>query len=427
MKLLLQNMRIADPVLHIVGSRDILIEGDRIASVSECGGQIAADIVIDGGHRLTACAGLVDMHVHFRDPGFTYKEDIITGAEAAKAGGFTAVCCMPNTKPAIDSPETVAYITEKAKQTGVKVYPVAAITKGLSGGELCDYDSLRDCGVIAISDDGRPVENAELMRQALERSVGNGLCVISHCEDLHIINGGIINKGKVSQQLGVKGMDRASEDSITAREIALAASCGAHIHIAHVSTRGSAAMIRAAKADGVNVTCETCPHYFTYTEEKLLSRDADYRMSPPLREEQDREAIERAVIDGTIDCIVTDHAPHSKEDKADFCKAPNGVVGLETSLAATLTGLYHTGKMSLEDIVTRMSLRPREILGLPEICFEAGRAADITVFNPDEEWTVDTSKLNSKSKNSVFKGERLKGRVQYTISDGKVIFNRKGE
>lgn len=425
MTILLKNMRIADPVLHLTGVYDILIDGGRIQSVLQTGEcDTSADRVIDGEGRLVACAGLVDMHVHLRDPGLTYKEDIITGTNAAKAGGVTAVCCMPNTKPTIDSRETVEYIVNKAKSTGVKVYPVASITKGLSGKELTDQDMLRQCGVIAISDDGRPVENAELMRQALENSVSSGMCVISHCEDMNIINGGIINKGKVSQMLGVKGMDRASEDYITAREIALAASCGAHIHIAHVSTKGSVNIIRAAKKDGVNVTCETCPHYFAYTEEKLLARDADYRMSPPLREEADRAAVEQAVADGTIDCIVTDHAPHSKEDKADFLIAPNGVVGLETSLAAALTFLYHTGKMPLEDIVMRMSVKPREVLGLEKVCFESGAIADITVFDPNEEWTVEPEKLHSKSKNSVFKGEHFKGGAKVTITDGNIVFER---
>lgn len=417
-------MRIADPLTKPSGLYDIMIENGRIAKVLPAASDVsdAADRTIDGGGTLVACAGLVDMHVHLRDPGFTYKEDIITGAEAAKAGGVTAMCCMPNTKPTIDNCDTVRYIQQKAETTGVKVYPVAAITKGLQGKELCDYDELKAEGVIAVSDDGRPVENAELMRLALEKSVTNGLCVISHCEDLNIIGGGIINKGKMSQMLGVKGMDRASEDYITAREIALAMSCGAHIHIAHVSTRGSVNIIRAAKADGVNVTCETCPHYFAYTEDKLSSRDADYRMSPPLREEEDRAAIEKAVIDGTIDCIVTDHAPHSQEDKADFLKAPNGVIGMETSLSAALTYLYHTGKMSLEDIVMRMSVKPREVLGLEVISFQKGSTADICIFDPDAEWTVEPQKLHSKARNAVFKGERLCGRVMYTITDGNVVF-----
>lgn len=421
MSLLIKNVHCVDSVSCKDEVLDILVENGIISDVRK-GINVDSDRTIDCGGKLVAFTGLVDMHVHLRDPGFTHKEDIITGTNAAKAGGFTAVACMPNTRPAIDSPETVEYILQKAEHSGVRVYPVGCITKGMSGEELCDYDALKKSGVIAVSDDGRPVENAELMRQALELSKGNGLIVISHCEDLKIINGGIMNKGEISEKIGAKGMDRASEDYITAREIALAMSCGAHIHIAHVSTEGSVNIIRAAKKDGVNVTCETCPHYFTYTDEKLLSLDADYRMNPPLRTERDRAAIEKAVLDGTIDCIVTDHAPHAKEEKADFFKAPNGVVGLETSLAATLTKLYHTGKCDLMHIARIMSENPRKALGLPPVSLEAGQPADITIFDPELEWEVVPEELHSKSKNSVFKGEILKGRTVYTISDGNVVY-----
>lgn len=400
---------------------DILIDDGKIKKVAK---EICddADRVIDGKGRLVVFPGMVDMHVHLRDPGFTHKEDIKTGTDSAKAGGFTAVACMPNTKPAIDNPETVNYILQKSANTGVRVYPVGCITKAMQGWELCDFDELKNCGVIAVSDDGRPVENAELMRLALEMSNKNGLTVISHCEDLNIINGGIMNKGEISEKIGAKGMDRASEDYITAREIALAMSCNAHIHIAHVSTEGSVNIIRAAKKDGVKVTCETCPHYFTYTDEKLVSMDADYRMNPPLRTEKDREAIEKAVLDGTIDCIVTDHAPHSKEEKADFFKAPNGVVGLETSLAVTLTKLYHTGKCNLMRICELMSENPRRVLSLPEISIKSEMTADLTIFDPDAEWEVVPEELHSKSKNTVFKGEKLKGKNLYTITDGKIVY-----
>ena len=419
--LLLKNVRAVDSSIKLDKITDILIDDKKIVKVCE---NITdkADRVIDGMGKLVVFPGLVDMHVHLRDPGFTHKEDVITGTNSAKAGGFTAVACMPNTKPSIDNADTVSYILDKAKNTGVKVYPVGCITKGMSGGELCDYDELKNAGVIAISNDGRPVENAELMRQALELSNTNGLCVISHCEDLNIINGGIMNKGEISEKLGVKGMDRASEDYITAREIALAMSCDAHIHIAHVSTEGSVNIIRAAKKDGVNVTCETCPHYFTYTDEKLLSQDADYRMNPPLRTEKDRIAIEKAVLDGTIDCIVTDHAPHAKEEKADFFKAPNGVVGLETSLAVTLTQLYHTVKCDLMKICEIMSENPRKVLGVEAVSIREGSAADLTIFDTDIEWEVVPEELHSKSKNTVFKGEKLKGKTVFTISEGKIVF-----
>lgn len=421
MKLLIKNVRAVDPSVGLDEITDILAEDGVISSVGKT--DCSADKVIDCQSKLVAFPGLFDMHVHLRDPGQTHKEDIITGTNAAKAGGFTGVACMPNTKPVIDNAETVKYVLDKAAKTGINVYPVGCITKGMKSEELCDFDQLIAAGVKAVSDDGRPVQNAELMRKALELSVENGLTVLSHCEDLNIINGGIINKGEISEKLGVKGMDRASEDYITAREIALAMSCGAHVHICHVSTKGSVNIIRAAKRDGVNVTCETAPHYFTFTDEKLICRDADYRMSPPLRTEVDRAAIEDAVLDGTIDCIITDHAPHAAEEKADFEKAPNGVVGLETSLAATLTKLYHTGRCGLDRIAELMSINPRKIMGIEPVKIAAGYPCELCIFDPDFEWEVIPEELNSKSKNSVFKGERLKGRNIYTICGGKVVFS----
>lgn len=398
-------------------SADILIENGKITKIGQvetCSGR-----VIDGKGKLTVMPPLFDMHVHFRDPGFTHKEDVLTGCAAALAGGVTGVVCMPNTNPPIDSRGTVEYILKKAEGTGVEVYPAACITKGMKGGELYDH---AETGVRIISDDGRPVENAELLRQAMIKSNENGILIASHCEDLNIIDGGIINNGEVSEKLGVKGMDRSSEDSITAREIALAMSADARIHICHVSTRGSLDFIREAKARGVKVTCETCPHYFMYTEEKLLSRDADYRMNPPLRTEDDRRAVEEAVLDGTIDCIVTDHAPHTAEEKADFLKSPNGVVGLETSLAAMLTHFYHTGKMSLERIIELMSAEPRKLLGLgvPEI--KEGVSANLIAVDLEKEWTAEPEKLHSKSHNTVFKGEKFKGKNVLTVSGGIIRF-----
>lgn len=326
---------------------------------------------------------------------------------------------------AVDNKETVKYILDKAKKAKAKVYPVGCITKGMQGKELCDYDELKAAGCVAVSDDGRPVESANMMAQAMVKAHYAGLKVISHCEDLEIIDGGIINKGKISQQLGVKGMSRLSEDIITARELAIAQDTQMPIHIAHVSTKGSVNTIRGNTHIGVMCTCETAPHYFMMTDEKLLSRDADYRMNPPLREEDDVMAITAAIIDGTIDCIVTDHAPHSAEEKADFEKAPNGVVGMETSLAATLTGLYHTGTISLMHIVRLMCVNPRKILGIEGGSLGIGDIADIAIFDADESWTVDPEKLHSKSKNTCFKGMTLKGRVKYTLVNGKIVYEDK--
>ncbi|MCI5751856.1 MAG: dihydroorotase [Oscillospiraceae bacterium] len=419
--ILIKNVRAIDETTDKIC--DILIENGTIAEIGESIDK-NAERIIDGTGK-TVMPALFDMHVHLRDPGFTHKEDVVTGCAAAAAGGFTGVVCMPNTKPASDNREVFDYIREKAAPTGVEVYPAGCITKGMQGGELADFDEYVSAGIKVISDDGRPVETAELMRKALELTNSNGLLAASHCEDLSIINGGIINKGKISEQLGVKGMNRASEDSITAREIALAMSCNSRIHICHVSTEGSISMIRDAKKAGVRVTCETAPHYFTYTDEKLLSRDADYRMNPPLREERDRIAVLNGVLDGTVDCIVTDHAPHTAEEKRDFLKAPNGVVGLETSLAATLTALYHTGKITLNRVVSIMSANPRRILGLAPIELKAGSTADLIIADIDREWTVIPEELHSKSKNSVFKGEKLRGKNIMTISKGRIIFESK--
>ncbi len=412
--ILIRNIRAVDMKNDTV--TDVFINDGKISAVGE-NLDIQADRIIDGTD-LVLMPSLFDMHVHFRDPGFTHKEDIITGCNSALAGGVTGVLAMPNTKPPCDNPEIIRYIIDKAKDTGVEVYPVGCITNGMNGSGLCDYDALKNAGCICISDDGRPVENAEYMRQALELSNKNGLLVASHCEDLNIINGGIMNKGKMSEKLGVKGMDRASEDYITAREIILASSVNARIHICHVSTEGSTAIIRFAKSRGIKVTCETAPHYFMLTDDFLEKRDADYRMNPPLRTTKDVRAIIEGIKDGTIDCIITDHAPHSAEEKADFEKAPNGVVGLETSLSATLTALYHTGEITLQKVVEIMCINPRKILGLeiPEI--SAGKTADLIIADINRKWTVDPDKLHSKSHNTVFKGMTMTGRNIMTISKG---------
>lgn len=379
-----------------------------------------ADITIDASH-LTAFPGLFDMHVHLRDPGQTHKEDIITGAAAALAGGITGVACMPNTSPVIDNIDTIQYILQKAQPTGVEIHPIGCITTNMQGETLCDYATLKEAGICAISDDGRPVENAEVMRQALIAAYALNLPVISHCEDLSIIQGGIVNNGIASETLNVKGMDRSSEEYITAREIILAAATHTRIHIAHVSTKGSVEIIRHAKSLGVSVTCETCPHYFLMTEEQVLSGDADYRMNPPLRTEEDRKAVLQGVLDGTIDCIVTDHAPHAPEEKADFLHAPNGVIGMETSFAASLK-LYHAGLLSLPQLITLMADRPREILGLPKVQVAVGQTADLMLADLEYDWKVDPEKLHSKARNAIWKGQILKGKPVLTISKGQIRY-----
>ncbi len=416
---LIKNIRAVDDTQDFI--TDILIAEGKIAEIGE-NISAEADEIIDGTN-LVVMPSLFDMHVHLRDPGFTHKETIETGCSAALAGGVTGVLAMPNTKPICDNPETIRYVIEKSADTGVEVYPVGCITGGMSGNGLCDYEALKNAGCICISDDGRPVENAEMMRKALELSKENGLLVASHCEDLSIINGGIMNKGEISEKLGVRGMDRASEDYITAREMILAHSVDARIHICHVSTKGSTDMIRFAKSQGVKVTCETAPHYFMFTDKLLESRDADYRMNPPLRTNDDIQAIIGGIKDGTIDCIITDHAPHAPEEKADFEKAPNGVLGLETSLSATLTALVHTGEITLNKLVELMCVNPRKILGLEIPSIKIGSTADLVIADINKKWTVDPEKLHSKSKNSVFKGQTLTGKALVTISKGIIRYD----
>ena len=418
---LIKGGRLVSPKNGIDGIYDLLIEDGIVKTIGTDLPEDGYSEVIDATGKLVL-PGFIDMHVHLRDPGQTYKEDILSGCEAAAAGGITSVVCMPNTKPPVDSAEVISYIREKAEKAKARVYPVACITRSMEGEQLTDMSSLRSAGAVAVSDDGSPVANARLMLEGMQRAAKLGLLTISHCEDLELINGGIIHKGDVSRTLGVPGMDRASEDSITAREICLADSAGVPIHIAHVSTKGAVEMIRDAKRRGIKVTCETAPHYFILDHEKLLSKDADYRMNPPLREQSDIRAVLSAISDGTIDCIITDHAPHSKEEKSDFLRAPNGVVGLETSFGACYTYLCKTGIVSLRRLVELMCVNPAKLLKLPGGFLEEGGPADIAIADPNLVWTVDPEKLHSRSKNTVFKGMTFTGKVVRTICRGVTVY-----
>ena len=426
--ILIEGGRVISPKNGIDGLYHILADGDKIVKISE---DFITDLpegteVIDASGKLVL-PGFVDMHVHLRDPGQTHKEDIYTGCAAAAAGGVTSVACMPNTTPPVDTPEVVRYILDKAKDAKARVYPVACVTKGMQGETVTDMAALKAAGAVAFSDDGRPVKNARVMMEGMRHADCAGRMVLSHCEDLDLINGGIMHKGDVSRTLGVPGMDRASEDAVTAREICLADSAGVPVHICHVSTKGSVELIRHAKRCGVKVTCETAPHYFILDHEKLLSRDAEYRMNPPLREQKDIRAVLGGIADGTIDCIITDHAPHTAEEKADFMKAPNGVVGLETSFAACYTYLVKTGVISLRRLVEMMSETPASLLGIPGGCLEEGGPADIAIADPEMKWTVDPAKLHSKSKNTVFKGMTLQGKVVTTLCRGEIVYNLEDE
>ncbi len=419
MRLLLRNVRLIDPSQEVEETCDLLLEDGKVA---RRGLHLSAEgaEVIDGT-GLVAAPGLVDMHVHLRDPGLTYKEDLYSGCRAAAAGGVTSLLAMPNTKPAMDSPETVRDLLERAQTADAAVYTAACVTKDLQGEERTDWKALKEAGAIALSDDGRPVVNTRRLLEALEQAPGLGLVVTAHCEDLYLAAGGLMHEGEVSRKLGVPGIPAAAEDCGTAREIAAAASLGAPIHICHVSTKGSVELIRDAKARGVRVTAETCPHYLLLTDQALESQDADYRMNPPLRTEEDRLALIEGLLDGTLDAIATDHAPHSPEEKADFFKAPNGSIGMETSLAATLTALQ--GKLSLSEILEKMSVNPAQILGIPGGTLREGANADVVLFDPEKEWVVDPEKLHGKSKNTPFKGRKLKGKVVLTIFRGRVVYD----
>ena len=422
MKLLIKNGRVVHPVTSAVILQDILIEDGKIVLI-ERGLEAEADQVIDAS-GLAVSPGLVDMHVHLRDPGLTYKEDIITGSNAAARGGITAMACMANTSPTVDCPEQVQYVLDRANQgSGVQIFPIAALSKGLRGEEPTDADALKKAGAIALSDDGNNVDNANLMRDVLIQAGQLDIPVLCHCEDTSMVEGRAVNEGSVSRQLWLEGRPAIAEELVVMRDAMLAEETGAHVHICHVSTARSVEIIRKMKKKGIHITCETCPQYFTLTEDEVLVQGSLARVNPPLRTAQDVKGIIAGLKDGTIDAIATDHAPHSAEEKArPLTRAPSGMVGLETSLALTLTGLYHSGKMELPDIIRRMSTNPADILHLPKGRMSLGVAADLTIFDPDQEWTIDPEQFASKGRNTPFAGKTVKGRVKYTIVDGQIVY-----
>ena len=419
MELLIQNVRVLSPADGIDRTGDILLRDGKIAAIGE---GLSTDGKVIAADGLCAVPGFVDMHVHLRDPGQTQKEDILTGCAAAAAGGVTSLLCMPNTVPTVDSAETVRYILDKAKGAKAKVYVAASITKGLKSEEPTDLEALRKAGAIGLSDDGRPVENTRFLSDAMKKAPQLGMTVVAHCEDLFFADGGKINEGAVSRQLGVKGIPAAAEDCGTAREIALAAAENVPIHICHVSTATSVALVRDAKRRGVKVTAETAPHYVSLTEQALLGRDADFRMNPPLRMDKDVQAVIEGLCDGTLDCIATDHAPHTVEEKADFEKAPNGSIGMETSFAVAYTYLVKPGLLTLAQLVEKMAVNPANILGINAGTLAVGAPADIALLDLNEQWTVDVNRLHGKSKNTPFKGMTLSGRVKKTFLDGQLVF-----
>lgn len=398
---------------------DIRCEGGVIAEIAP---KIAGEGIDCKG--LTVFSGLIDMHVHLREPGFEKKETIDSGSRAAVKGGFTQICCMPNTKPACDNKIVVSYILSKAKEANLcKVRPIGAITEGQKGENLAAIGAMKAAGVVALSEDGKSVVNTKLMANAMAYASDFGLKCLCHCEDASLVDGGVVNEGYYSTLTGLKGSLRAAEDIIIAREICLAESLNVPVHICHVSTYSGVDIIRRAKARGVKVTAETCPHYFTLTDEAIKEFDTNTKVNPPLRAERDRLAILEGLKDGTLDCIVTDHAPHHEDDKnVEYDLAAFGISGLETSFALSYTALVKEGGMSLVELAEKMSGAPARILGLEGGEIAAGKPADLTVVDLKEEWTVDPAEFVSKGKNTPFAGRRVYGKVKYTLVDGEIKY-----
>jgi dihydroorotase len=418
--ILIKGGHVIDPG-RFVGVADVLIDNGKIAALGQNLSAPVGSRTISASGKLVM-PGLVDLHVHFREPGFEYKETIQSGSAAAVAGGFTTVCCMPNTNPVNDNQAITEFILERARQAGLaNVLPIGAITKGSEGKELAEIGDLRRSGCVAISDDGKPVMNSLVMRRAMEYALAFDLTVVDHCEDLHLAEGGCMNEGLISTELGLPGIPAAAEDVMVARNLSLSELTGARLHLAHISTAGSVRMVREAKGRGIHVTAEACPHHFMLTEELVRGYNTQAKMNPPLRTWADVQAIKDGLRDGTIDVIATDHAPHATQEKQqDFTEAPFGIVGLETALPLTL-GLVEEGVLSLEQAVQKLTSAPAVAFGLDKGTLAVGADADVIIVDQQEQWDVDPAKFRSKSRNTPFVGWKVKGRVNVTIVGGRVV------
>jgi dihydroorotase len=412
MKKLLKGARVIDPSQGINGKRDVLLEDDKITALEA---EIdLSDIPVEDLSGKILTPGLIDMHVHFREPGYEYKEDLESGAKSAAAGGFTTVACMPNTNPVIDNAALVEYIKSRAsKINGVNILPIGAVSKGLQGKEITEMGYMAEAGAVAFSDDGSPVADSALMRRALQYAAYFDKVIIDHCEDPSLFQDGQINEGYVSTVTGLKGIPASAEEIMVARNIILARELSARIHIAHVSTRGSVELIRRAKAEGVQITCEVTPHHLILTEDAVLEYDTNAKVNPPLRTSRDVEVLIEGLKDGTIDAIVTDHAPHHVDEKdVEFDKAAFGIVGLETAVGLLYTHLVYTGKLKMETLIQKMTINPAKILGISAGSLKPGSPADITVWDPTVLSTVDKHKFQSKSKNTPFHGWEIRCKAQ---------------
>ncbi len=421
--MVIKNGRVIDPANGIDAIRDVAISDGVIAAVAENIDPAGAEEFDAGG--LVVAPGFIDMHVHLREPGFEYAETIESGSRAAAAGGFTSICPMPNTQPVNDNATVTRYIMETAwRVASVNVFPIGAITKGSAGEELAAIGSMKQAGAVAISDDGRPVMNSRVMRRAMEFAKAFGIPVIDHCEDLHLSAGGDMHEGMESVRLGIRGIPAASEDVMVARDILLAELTGVRFHVAHISSRHSLDMVAFAKSRGLKVTCEATPHHFSLADAEMIPYDSNYKMKPPLREIDDVNAVIAGIVSGAVDAIATDHAPHAGNDKMqEFEKCPFGIIGLETALALALEKLVHTARVPLSRMVELFTIGPASILKLDRGTLSPGATADVTIFDPEREWTYDVNRSFSKSRNSPFHGRTFRGGPVATLVNGAVIWS----
>ncbi len=425
---LLRGGRLIDPSQRLDETGDLLIENGTIAGIGRVG-EVRRDgdalETIDCAGRVIS-PGFIDVHCHLREPGREEVETIATGARAAAAGGFTAVCAMPNTDPVTDNQAAVGFIISQARKANAsRVYPIGAISIGEMGETLAEFGEMVAAGAVAVSDDGKPVASAQLMRTALEYARTFGIPVADHCEEPTLARDGVMNEGIISARLGLRGIPAEAEEIMAIRDILLARRTGGHIHLCHMSTKGSVELIRWGKERGINVTAEVCPHHLSLTEDAVEGYDTNAKMNPPLRTAEDVAALQQGVKDGTIDVIATDHAPHHYDEKErEFADAPNGIVGLETALAVNLTWLVKSGIVDLPLLVERMSCAPARLFRLPGGSLQRGAAADVTVFDPEVEWTVDASSFRSKGRNTPYAGMTLRGLVECTLVDGRVVYRR---
>lgn len=420
---LIKNGILINPATQMNEQADILIRENIIEDIGVIEERPEYK-VIDAANKIVV-PGLIDIHVHFREPGFEDKETIATGAKAAVAGGFTSVVCMPNTKPVIDSIEIINEINDKGKDTECNIFMMGSITKCLEGHCLNDYQSMKEAGIVGITDDGLTVESSKVMYEAFQEAKKNDLTVSVHCEDKQLIYDNTVNQGAISQKLGMIGRPNVSEDVIVQRDILLAEAVDAKVHIQHISSANSIDIVRESKKKGIRVTCEATPHHFALTEDAVLQHQSNAKMSPPLRSEQDRQSIIQGIKDGTVDIIATDHAPHTIDDKdKPFLEAANGIIGIETAFGLAATELIHTGIIDMNKLVELMSCNPSNLLGLDKGNLSIGKDADITIVDLNEEWVVDKNQFQSKGRNTPFNGKTLKGRVYITIVNGEIKYSR---